>query len=190
VKYVSRNWIKFSALVLCLPLAACSYGDGDDAPLRRGTDPDPLVPVRGASAVIDTDSGLEVTPGEGVGLFVEYESGGRWRLFMTCDTDISGFGCEWDIVVAPTEGVIEAITADRLEFEDFLDFWGSDGARLVTLTAYDVDGALFDAPPGAGLVVDALLDDAFAHRYIYWVGDGAVHGGAPGSPLELSPSEP
>jgi hypothetical protein len=188
---LSGSLFKSLALASCCGVVACGYGGGDDdAPLRRGADPDVGVPVESASALIDAGAGIDVTPGEGVGLFVEYEPGGLWRLFMTCDTDISGFGCEWDVVVTPSEGAIDAITAERLEFEDFLDFWGDQAARIVTLTAFDVDGALFEAPAGASLSVDALLDGSFAHRYIYWVGDGALHSGSPGSPLELEPSEP
>lgn len=188
MKSLAGSLFKSLTLASCFGVGACGYGDGG-APLRRGADAG-ATPVTGASSLIDTGAAIDVTPGEGVGLFVEYESGGVWHLFMTCDTDVSGFDCAWDVVVTPSEGVIDAITAERLESEDFLEFWGRDSARIATLTAFDVDGALFEAPQGASLSVDALLDGSSARRYIYWVGDGALHSGAPGNPLELEPSEP
>ena len=37
---------------------------------------------------------------------------------------------------------------------------------------------------------DVLLDNACGNRYLFWVGDGALHSGAPSNPIELLPSAP
>jgi hypothetical protein len=184
----SRASIALLAVATLSAYPACTYGD-DGAPRRRGS-ADPIPPSRSATiSGIDADALIDVVPGEGVGLFVEYESGGGWHVFATCDTAITGFGCEWDVIVTPVEGVADLLTEDDLEFEDFLDFWGS-GARMITFTTHGVDGMFFDAPAGEPLLVDALLDGIAANRYLYWVGDGGLHRGAPTSLLELEPFDP
>ena len=43
--------------------------------------------------------------------------------------------------------------------------------------------------PGSSLVFEAYLDGYCASPYMFWIGEGAVHGGSPGNPLELVPSE-
>jgi len=56
------------------------------------TDPPPSLPEP-MLVGIDTDQTVDAVPGEGVGLFVEYSSGGNWLLWTTCDTNYSNVAC-------------------------------------------------------------------------------------------------
>src|SRR5690606_41867852 len=81
-----------SWLIPLVALAACS-GARDTA---TGTTQQEV-----PAAVIDTDATLaDIEPGRGVGLFVEYASGGHWRVCVTCDTLESELGCQWDGLVS------------------------------------------------------------------------------------------
>lgn len=177
-------------LLLAIPavvaMMGCEYRDRsghyyDDVPHDScGT------PTR--RAVIDTDATLEVVPADGVGVFVEYASGGNWHVFTSCDTDRSGFDCRFDLVVQPLgQSKISAVLPEDLESEDSLSLAGDDTVQLVTRTDFDLDGFFLQTDPGVALSVDAYLDGACTN-YLFWAGNGAVHEGAPSSPMEFVPS--
>ena len=183
---MSQTPLKFVLPVL-LVATACGYGDHTSrhdygngggscgSEIERG--------------VIDTGQMLEVEPGSGVGVFVEYQTGGHWRIFVGCDTEKSGFDCAFDVIAQPVgSSPITAVKPEGLERDDSLSLVGGDVAELVTRTDLDFDGFTLDTAPGAVLSVDAYLDGACTN-YVYWVGDGAVHDGAPSSPIEFQPSE-
>ncbi len=144
------------------------------------------------TATIDTGSVLaEIEPGRGVGAFVEYAGGGQWHIYTACDTELSSYGCTWDIIVSVGEDAdISQFEAENLEASDYLDWESAREVQLFTSTTYDLDGFWLDSTPGAPLRVDVYLDGRPAERYIYWVGDGALHRGAPSNPIDLIPSSP
>lgn len=178
------------ALVVVPLLSACGYGDSR----RDGYydddygDPGPQPPGTVEQATIDVDQLLDVEPGEGAGAFIEYETGGIYHVTTTCDV-ASGVDCLWDIVVTPLDGapVLSASTFD-LEKDDTLTFGEVNRLRLLAYTGDDFDGFSFQTEPGAAVEVDALLDDGAANKFLFWVGDGAVHNGAPSNPVDLVPS--
>ena len=45
--------------------------------------------------VVDVDTGgtLVTTPGNGIGVYVEYQSGGHWRVSWTCDSSLTNLSC-------------------------------------------------------------------------------------------------
>jgi hypothetical protein len=171
-----------------LAATACGYGShsGDRYGNDSGADSCGTNVERG---VIDTDALLDVEPAVGVGVFVEYTSGGRWHVFTSCDTDESGYDCVFDIIVQPLgQSRIAGVSPEGLESQDdSLTILGADKVELVSRTDYDFDGFTLDTDPGAGISVDAFLDGSCTN-YVYWVGDGAVHDGAPSSPIEFVPS--
>jgi hypothetical protein len=61
--------------------------------------------------------------------------------------------------------------------------------QLLASTSSDIDGFSFDSTPGAAVMVDAYLGNTCALPYFFWIGDGALHSGAPTNPLVLVPSE-
>ncbi len=81
-------------------------------------------------------------------------------------------------------------TAEELESSDYLDWRDSRSVRMVATNTLDFDGFTFDVTPGATVRVDVYLDDAPAPAYIYWVGEGGLHQGAPTNPIDFTPSEP
>jgi hypothetical protein len=180
-----------TALIATLLAAtsACTYSDRrhhhhDDTPIVEV--PNETVP----SATIDTGATLaDIEPGRGAGAFVEYGSGGRWHVYVACDTELSNIGCEWDIIVSVGDGnQLSQLEGDQLESSDYLDWESANSARMITSTTYDFDGFWVHATAGAPLRVDVYLDGWPAPKYIYWVGDGALHRGAPSNPIDLIPS--
>jgi hypothetical protein len=173
---------------LSIALAGCDYSDG-----RHGVAQDdhqhnqePGV----ASAGIDADATLvDIQAGRGTGLFVEYQSGGSWRIFTSCDTELSGFACTWDVIVTPIDAALESVRTEDLERDDFGGIDGADG-RLISDNDFDFDGIVFASTPGAAIRLDVFLDGAPGGKYVYWVENGGLHRGAPTNPVDLIPSAP
>lgn len=179
-----------SVLALCLaaPLVACGYGHGSEHDgYHYPEGPDLTCGDVVEEASIDTDELLDVDAGVGAGAFVEYEAGGTYHITTSCD---SGSDCLWDIMVQPLAGTIVSAAPLDLEGDDSLSFGADDQLRLVAYTGRDFDGFMVQTEPGAPLRVDVLLDNACGNRYLFWVGDGALHSGAPSNPIDLSPSAP
>jgi hypothetical protein len=177
------------ALCLAMPLMACGYGDGHHHDGYYDDDVDLSCGDAIEEATIDTDELLDVDAGVGAGTFVEYEGGGTYHVTTSCDAD-NGSDCLWDIVVQPLAGPIVSAAPADLEDDDTLSFGADEQLRLVAYTGHDFDGFTLQTEPGAGLQVDVLLDNACGNRYLFWVGDGALRGGAPSNPIELIPSAP
>lgn len=176
------------ALSLLGPVA-CDYGDGRSHRYHDDVDPnDGLFCGDGEEAIIDTDEALDVDPGMGAGVFIEYESGGAYRVTTSCDADEGG-PCSWDILVTPLDGAsVRSLTPIDLESNDSVSLVQGSSARLIATTGNDFDGFTLETDPGAPIRFDALLDEWCANRYFFWMGDGALHGGAPSNPLDLFPS--
>ena len=140
---------------------------------------------------IDSDATLtDVVPGAESGVYVEYSAGGLWFVSMTCG-DLETYGpCTWDIVTTVLDGSF--VGAEPYDLEAAEDELGADdlGAWVYTYTTTDTDGFYIQTTPGATLKVDVLLDELSAPEYLFWVGGGGVHQGAPSNPVELVPTEP
>jgi hypothetical protein len=184
-----RRWVP---LLAAAPLFACGYGHGhshhDDDYYYDDGSTSAVFCGDLESAVIDADEALEVDPGVGAGAFVEYESGGIYHITTSCDAD-QGSTCFWDIVVTPVDGApVLGLAPFDLEGSDTLSVAETNSVRLVATTGTDFDGFTIQTDPGVPLLFDGLLDDACGNRYLFWVGDGALHSGAPSNPIELVPS--
>ncbi len=181
---------RLAALLLLATLPACYVGTETVYVEREpeyGSDyaPDDDVPL----LWIDSDAELvDFAPGEETGLFIEYASGGLWRLYATCgDLDLGD--CHWDVVTAVYGGSFVGTEPHDLEADDLLS---SDdlGAWMDVFTGADFDGMYVQTTPGASLEVDALLAGEPAWDYVFWVSDGDVVYGAPNNPFELVPTDP
>jgi hypothetical protein len=160
------------------------HHDDDDTP-PPATEPQLVV--------IDAGAVITAEPGEGVGLFVEYQAGGLWRLWTSCDTNYSNAVCAFDIVVSvDTSSELIAITGEELEGLDEAGiFDGEQGAGyFLAETDSNMDGMTVETTPGAILRVDLILDGQPEARFIYWYGEGVLHQGAPTNPIDFEPSEP
>ncbi len=182
----SSLWLGLPVIVALL---ACGSGDRNEP-----SDPQPSTDLCGGAlrrGSVDTGSTLETEAAVGVGVFVEYELGGSWHVFTTCDTDLSDAACSFDIVLQTADGSsLLGVAPDDLEQHDRLTLTGDDAVRVEAITDFDFDGVWVDTDPGTVLSIDVILDNDCGNAYVYWIGDGAVHEGAPSTPFELEPSEP
>jgi hypothetical protein len=178
--------MRVGPLLAAASLAAlgCDYGGSE------GSTPTVSGCGEFASAGVDTGAELEITAGEGVGAFFEYLDDGVWRVTTTCDTPVSGNECLWDVFVSVSgDGALGDFGGQGLEAGDAMGFEDNGVFHFLTVTTDDTDAMMIDATPGAPVVFEVYLDGYCASPYMFWIGDGAVHGGSPGNPLELVPSE-
>jgi len=148
-------------------------------------DPTPAI----ADITIDPAATMDVSPGDGVGLFVEYAGNGHWDVFSTCDTAVSGASCNFDVVISADP----LVSISRVEGQDLNDFDSlsleSDGSiRLVTDTDFGMNGVSFDADPGATIEIDMLLDGEEQPAFVYAVSDGVLLRGVPSNPVDFTPA--
>jgi hypothetical protein len=162
---------------------------------------DSMRPITGVVELgIDRDGQVQLEPGQGVAVAVQYGEGGSWQVTTACDTALSGTRCDYDIVVSTDDDAsIDSFMAQGLEEADELRAPDAFALAAVLDTGEDTDGFSFTTPPGATVRVSALLyDPGFDSwfewnddpRFISWVGGGAVHRGAPTNPVDLTPDRP
>jgi hypothetical protein len=187
-------WSRVLAACACISvLTGCIIVDSNSTSTTNTngntTPPPPTDPL---TLIIDSDVALDAKPGDGVGIFVEYTTGGRYRIWTTCDTLSSGAICPFDIYTSvDTSSSIISVTEDNLEGYDSVTVQQNQGtADLHFETDNDYDAITIDVTPGAVLRVEAYLDGKSEPRFIYWVGEGVLHEGAPTNPVDLSPSKP
>ena len=177
--------MRFRPLLAVAAMAAlgCDYGGSE------GSTPTVSGCGEPAGATVDTGAELEITIGEGVGAFFEYLGDGAWRVTTTCDTPVSGHECFWDIFVgAGGDGALGDFGGEGLEAGDAIGYEQNGMLHFLTLTTEDSDVMLLDATPDAPLIFEVYLDGYCASPYMFWIGEGAVHSGSPGNPLELTPA--
>lgn len=140
------------------------------------------------TVLIDSGKTLDANPGEGVGLFFEYAGGGHWHLHTTCDTSSSGYGCDFSVDATPQAGSsLDAVADEGLSGDDVAETRGGS-LHFAAHTTTGSKGVTFTTAPGALLEVQTYLDGNLEGRYVYWVGSGVLHAGAPTNPLVLQPS--
>jgi hypothetical protein len=175
------------------PLWGCaadsvSTGGGGFVP-ASGSSTGPSTPML---VEVDPDRTLAATPGEGVGVFVEYATGGHWTLSWTCDTLVSYQSCPFDIEVSvPSNASIQNVSPTNTSADSTV----VDAQHIdeQTTTTSGTDGVTFDATPGAAITVDALISGQGSGSYLFFVQDGQVNGGYKGAltdPLMFQPSSP
>jgi hypothetical protein len=184
-----------TTLTACLSLSVLGTGciiDGNGSGTVVVSDDDPT-PIDTTPAIadvtIDPGASMSASPGEGVGLFVQYSEDGHWDVFTTCDTSISGASCNFDVLVSADPSVIiENVEGADLESSDTLSLLSDGSINLVTDTSFGMNGMSFDADPGATIEIDVLLDGETAQRYVYAVSGGALVQGVPTNPVDFTPA--
>jgi len=183
-------------LWLSIPsFVACGYGDhmhdgnGYYAPGNGSYTAPPGASQTIEQATIDADSTVAFTTGMGPGVYIEYGAGGTYRITTSCD-DTPSNPCFWDILVSPLDGAsVVGVAPEALESDDSVAIGSGNQVRFVAYTDADTDGFTLQTDPGASLEVDALLENSPANSYLFWMGDGALHTGAPSNPVDLVPSD-
>jgi hypothetical protein len=146
---------------------------------------------------VDPNRTMNATPGDGVGVFTQYQSGGHWDIWWTCDTNKTSLPCAFDVKVTVTTGTFANVTATMLETSDTLTTPSAQDLELVTTTTTGVDGVTFDTVVPSGttpiITLDAKLNGVDDGQYLFFVQDGQINGNYAGTltdPLMLEPSSP
>jgi hypothetical protein len=154
--------------------------------------PEALPPVTEV-AQVSVQPGATTTsaPGSGVGLFVQYDPGGHWRVWTTCDASITHASCAFDVTVSTSSGAkIANVQGVDLQPADTFVQDGDGSITLLTETTLGSDGISFDADPGATIQVGMLLDGISEPRDMFVVSQGGVLQGVPTNPVDLRPEAP
>ena len=148
---------------------------------------------------VDTDQTMTAAPGQGVGVFTEYATGGHWHIWWTCDTNLASRGatdpslaCAFDVKVSVASGGIRAVAAEGFDPTSSLA-QGKAQLEAITTTTAEVHGVHFDTDPGAIITLDAAMGGIHDGRFLFFVQDGKVNGGYSGTltdPLMLEGTTP
>jgi hypothetical protein len=145
-------------------------------------------------APIDTNQTMTATPGEGVGVFTEYDSGGSWHVWWTCDTlvDATNPPCQFDVKVSVQSGTITAAQAHGFQATDSLTT-SSAQIEATTITTTASDSLTFQTAPGAVITLSATVAGLYDGRFIFFVEGGKVDDGFTGTvtdPIMLQGATP
>jgi hypothetical protein len=186
-------------ILIGLPLVGC--GDGNDHEFMHEPDPtctDCIYPPYVEPLLSTIDANAELSPplaGEEAGLFIEHlqDPGSAewyWRVTASCDTHVSGSACSWDVLATPTTvPSYEDSVPTGDDPRDTLGLYDPYTVAMYSITDFELDGFLLYTDPGVTVEFEIYLDrDAVqGQRYVYWIGDGAVHAGAPSNVIDLTP---
>jgi hypothetical protein len=146
---------------------------------------------------VDPNRTMSANPGQGVGVFVQYQTGGHWNIWWTCDTSVSNLTCSFDITANVSTGSIANVASQETDRSDSLTQTSSVQIEALTTTTTSVDGMTFDTvvPDGTTPVISltAYLDGQESGSFFYFVQDGSINGNYQGNltdPLMLEPSSP
>jgi hypothetical protein len=144
---------------------------------------------------VDTDKTMNAAPGEGVGVFVEYASGGHWHVWWTCDTNVNPQGaltCDFKIGISSSQGTLAVTRADAVDPVVALTPKNQQ-IDATTVTGSTVSSLWFDGDPGGTITIQATIGDQLDGRYFFFVQNGQVNGGYNGvltDPLMFQGTKP
>lgn len=177
---------------IAVATTGCFVGGGSSGE----TDTVPTVPA----PRLDTPKQVAITPdktlnagsGDGVGIFVEYASGGHWHVWTTCDTNKSKVACDFEAFAIPEKGakISNVQGAETLESGDVAEELTDGSAHLSASTSTELDGMTFDATPGAVVELEVYFDGVPDARVVFWYGNETLHTGAPTDPVDFLPDAP
>jgi hypothetical protein len=150
-------------------------------------------------ATVDPNVTMKAPPGQGIGVFTEYDTGGHWHVWWTCDTAITQELCAFDVKVFVGTGTLTHATADHFNSSDTLatpstPAAGPDGAiEAQTTTTLASEGVFFDTDPGATITLAATIGGVYSGQFLFWVQGGKINDGYTGTvtdPLKLKGASP
>jgi hypothetical protein len=176
------------------PAAPVGSGTVGGTPAPDGTtspSPSPLL------VVVDTDQVMNADPGQGVGIFTEYFTGGKWHVWWTCDTAVSNQQCDVALSATVASGTITNLDAGELQ-GGFATAPNPARVEATATTTTQVHGITFTTNPGAVLTLEATVGGlregpGANHSFFFFVQDGKINGGYSGrltNPLQLQGKTP
>lgn len=158
--------------------------DRSVTPAPTSTAPTPPPTTTPAKVSVDVGKTLVASPGDGAGIFITYAGSGHWNLTWTCDTNLSGKSCTFDVsVAAGSVAGLTATPADAIVSQSATNF------RVETATGTTLDGASFDTAPGGSIVFSGTINGQPMPSLVFYVSDGKT-ATAPSDPIELVPNAP
>jgi hypothetical protein len=146
--------------------------------------------------VVDPNQTMNASPGDGVGVFVQYKTGGHWDIWWTCDTNKTGQSCAFDNIVTVSSGAIANAEGQLLDSSDSITS-GAQKIEVTSNTSTGIDGMTFDTPPTNGqapiITLDAQVNGVENGGYLFFVQNAQINGGYTGTltdPLMLEPKTP
>jgi hypothetical protein len=171
-----------------------SGGTAPDPSSGSGSTPTPPAATSPILVVIDNDKTMTAAPGDGVGIFTEYGSGGRWHVWWACDTARTGQPCTFDLqIVAQGTATIENLTTEGLLASDTAQLSDPQTLRTHAYTTNNVGGVKFEALPGAVVQIEAKVGGVSDPSLLFLVHAGTVNGGYGGklsNPLRFQGTAP
>ncbi len=177
----SLAWVALP--ILALGVNACVGEHDGDRSARGQQAADPF------HAVIDAGQTLATDLGKGAGVFVEYQPGGSWKVWTSCDTKVTGQICRYRVNILPN-GAISNVDGIDLKATDYWQREGDGSYTLAVDVGLDSPGLRFTMPPGSTADMELELDGQVDPSYFVWVSGGSVHDGAPRSPVVFHPDSP
>jgi hypothetical protein len=136
---------------------------------------------------IDDNVKMNASPGQGVGIFNEYDSGGHWHVWWTCDTNLTSETCPFDVKLEAEKSAITNATSEKFTSSDTLttpaepNAGPSGGIEAKTVTTSSIQGVFFDTDPGATVTLTATVGGLYNGKFLFWVQGGKVNGGYDGT---------
>jgi hypothetical protein len=179
----------FLGLAAAVAATGCDDGFGDSGPPGGDFGGMGCASESPATLDIDTDQTITTMPGQGVGIFVEYATGGIWTVFTACDTNISGDPCDIDVFAVPVDNsvTIGNVTGVNFQGPDAIEIQQDGTVHMFVETTTGLDGMTFTAMANASIEFEVYLDGALHPEFIYWIGDGVLHTGSPTDPVNFVP---
>ena len=171
-------------------------GSGTTTPAPAPTDTTTTSPAP-ILVVLDTDQVMNADPGQGVGIFTEYFTGGKWHVWWTCDTTLSKQTCDVALSATVASGTIDGVDAGELQ-GGFVTTPNPSRVEARATTSTQVHGITFTTKPGAVVTLEAtvggLREGPGPNRsFFFFVQDGKINGGYAGrltNPLQLQGKTP
>jgi hypothetical protein len=146
---------------------------------------------------VDPNRTMSANPGDGVGVFTEYQSGGHWHVWWTCDTNKTSESCPFDVTVSVSTGTIANVAGQTVQTGATFNQGSQTRVEAITTTTTGIDGITFDTVVPSGttpiITLDAKLGGVEDPSFLFFVQDGQINGNYTGSltdPLMLEPSTP
>jgi hypothetical protein len=147
------------------------------------------------TVAIDTNQTMSAAPGQGVGVFVTYDTGGNWNVWWTCDTDVdtSNPPCAFDVKITAQSGAITNVVPQKLEGTDAITQTSAASVEGITTTTTGTDGLTFTTEPGAKILLSATVGGQYDGRFIFFVEQGQIRDSYTGTvtdPIYMTGSAP
>ena len=131
---------------------------------------------------VDPNQTMNASPGDGVGVFVQYKTGGHWNVWWTCDTNKTGETCSFDNSVSVSKGTITNVASMSPSLAAPGVTQNAPGTiEAQTTTTTGVDGVTFDTPLTGEQVpvitLDAKVNGQDNPGWLFFVQDGQINGG-------------